>query len=81
MLGMTALGWLAVTQIRRSAGTIYGLGLALFDGLLFPLLVFDFLVYRGINSDFLGSLFVPPLLVLEYFIVRKVWRRCLRPDE
>jgi hypothetical protein len=41
VLGMTACGWLAVTQIRHSAGTIYGLGLALFDGLFFPLLFAD----------------------------------------
>ena len=39
--GMTVLGWIAVTQIRRSAGKIYGLGLAVFDGLLFPLLLLD----------------------------------------
>jgi serine/threonine protein kinase/signal peptidase I len=36
--GTTILGWIAVSQIRRSAGKLYGLGLALFDGLLFPLL-------------------------------------------
>jgi serine/threonine protein kinase len=37
----TILGWIAVAQIRRSAGKLYGLGLALFDGLLFPLLALD----------------------------------------
>jgi len=36
--GTTLLGWIAVTQIRRSAGKLYGLGLAVLDGLLFPLL-------------------------------------------
>jgi serine/threonine protein kinase len=39
--GTTILGWIAVSQIRRSAGRLYGLGLAVFDGLLFPLLVLD----------------------------------------
>ena len=39
--GHTILGWVAVGQIRRSAGKIYGLGLAVFDGLLFPLLALD----------------------------------------
>ena len=38
---MTIFGWVAVTQIRRSAGKIYGMWLAVFDGLLFPLLVLD----------------------------------------
>ncbi len=36
--GTTILGWIAVSQIRRSAGKLYGLGLAVFDGLFFPLL-------------------------------------------
>ncbi len=38
---VTVLGWIAVSQIRRSAGRVYGLGLAVFDGLLFPLLALD----------------------------------------
>ncbi len=39
--GTTILGWVAVSQIRRSAGKLRGLGLAVFDGVLFPLLVLD----------------------------------------
>jgi tRNA A-37 threonylcarbamoyl transferase component Bud32 len=39
--GTTILGWMAVAQIRRSAGKLYGLWLAVFDGLLFPLLALD----------------------------------------
>jgi serine/threonine protein kinase/LysM repeat protein len=41
---MTLCGWIAVSQIRRSAGKIYGLWLAVFDGLFFPLLALDYLV-------------------------------------
>ncbi len=37
----TILGWLAVSQIRRSAGKLHGLWLAVLDGLLFPLLALD----------------------------------------
>jgi len=37
----TILGWVAVSQIRHSAGKIHGLWLAVFAGLLFPLLVVD----------------------------------------
>jgi serine/threonine protein kinase len=36
--GTTLLGWLAMAQIRRSAGRLYGLGLAFFDGVVFPTL-------------------------------------------
>ena len=44
LLGPTLLGWIAVRQIRRSEGTLYGLGLAVFDGLLLPLLALDTLI-------------------------------------
>ena len=39
--GTTILGCVALSQIRRSAGKLHGLGLALFDALLFPLLALD----------------------------------------
>jgi hypothetical protein len=44
--GTTILGWLAVSQIRRSAGKLYGMWLAVFDGLLFPLLAVDLVITR-----------------------------------
>ncbi|MBN2437533.1 MAG: biopolymer transporter ExbD, partial [Deltaproteobacteria bacterium] len=46
--GTTLLGWIAVAQIRRSAGKLYGLGLAVFDGLFFPLLALDGLIGWGV---------------------------------
>jgi predicted Ser/Thr protein kinase len=54
-LGMPACGWLAVNQIRRSSGRIYGLPLALFDGLLFPLLAVNAVtavIVFNITSDY-----------------------------
>ncbi len=39
--GTTILGFVAIGQIRRSAGKLYGLHLAVFDALLFPLLLLD----------------------------------------
>ncbi len=41
VLAGTILGWIAVVQIRRSAGRIRGLRLAAFDGLFLPLLTVD----------------------------------------
>ena len=43
-IGVTILGWIAVTQIRRSAGRLRGLWLATFDGLVFPLAGLDALI-------------------------------------
>ena len=40
-VGTTICGCVALGQIRRSAGRLYGLGLALFDALVFPLLALD----------------------------------------
>jgi tRNA A-37 threonylcarbamoyl transferase component Bud32 len=42
--GATILGWIGVAQIRRSAGLLYGLGLAVTDGILFPLLTLTGLI-------------------------------------
>jgi len=52
----TILGWIAVTQIRRSTGKLCGLGLAVFDGLLFPLLALDG-VFAGVGKG-LARIFV-----------------------
>ncbi|MCX7044360.1 MAG: protein kinase [Candidatus Sumerlaeota bacterium] len=62
--GMTILGWVAVAQIRRSARRLCGLGLAVFDGMLFPLLALDGLIgYCGINlARLCVSLFANPAL-------------------
>ncbi|MCX6898441.1 MAG: protein kinase [Verrucomicrobia bacterium] len=47
-------GWLAVSKIRCSAGPDRGLGLAVFDGLLFPLLALDWVI--GLLSVFSAGL-------------------------
>jgi hypothetical protein len=43
--GTTILGGIALTQIRHSAGRLYGLGLALADTLLFPILLIDLVIF------------------------------------
>jgi len=97
--GTTILGYVALSHIRHSAGRLYGLGLALFDALLFPLLLVDGLVFvlvtvivsalvywlpgpAPLNSALSPHLILLPAglvsIVLDYFIVRKVWRFCRR---
>jgi predicted Ser/Thr protein kinase len=46
----TILGWIAVTQIRRSPGKLDGLWLAVFDGLFYPLLALDTLILAASGS-------------------------------
>ena len=40
----TILGWMAVSDIRRSQGRLHGMWLALFDGLFFPMIALTALV-------------------------------------
>ena len=88
--GATILGWLAVRQIRRVGGKIYGLGLAVFDGLFFPLLALDFLIVmvlgncisRTQTSESVAILFAGTaagLALVDLFIVRLIWR-ALTPE-
>ena len=111
--GATILGWHSVSQIRRSEGRLYGMGLSVFDGLLFPLLVLDGVIGQmwciviscvlGILSGhfstvpydnrhnaldtllvdhrvwFVFALALPICGVLNYFIIRSVWRAVNKP--
>ena len=53
------LGWVAVAQIRRSAGRLTGLKLAVFDGLFFPVLLLDAMIGGvGVFLDKLLAVYV-----------------------
>jgi serine/threonine protein kinase len=75
--GTTILGWIAVSQIRHSAGKLYGLWLAVFDGLLFLLLAVDGAILNVLHLR-AGIILSPPMLlavlVLDWLIIRRVWR-------
>ncbi|HSU67671.1 MAG TPA: hypothetical protein VLJ39_12425, partial [Tepidisphaeraceae bacterium] len=82
------LGILAIRQIRRSEGKVRGLGLALFDALLYPLIALDafivMLFVAGLNlsppdETRVGFIVFLLTLGLDVFIVRWVWRRISRP--
>jgi len=47
VFGTTILGFVSISHIRNSAGRLYGMGLALFDALLFPLLALDVAIIVG----------------------------------
>ena len=77
LIAATFLGWIAVSNIRRSAGRLYGLGLAVFDGLLLPLLVLDMVIlmlwsvavkalaaWRGLDGSMVRNLWDFALLAL-----------------
>ena len=48
--GATILGIIAISQIRQSVGRLYGMPLAIFDTLVFPLLLLDALIVGGTTA-------------------------------
>jgi serine/threonine protein kinase len=84
IFGTTLLGWMAVSQIRRSEGKLHGLGLAVFDGLLFPLLALDaglVMIWANLLSSkhWLLVLSVASVALVDFLIIRRVWRAVNKP--
>jgi len=91
VFGTTILGLVAISHIRHSAGRLYGMGLALFDALLFPLLLLDvaiivcfWLIFRipvvlplpGLFRLGFALLLAGVIcIVIDFFIVRMAWRK------
>jgi len=91
VFGTPILGFVAISHIRHSAGRLYGMGLALFDTLLFPLLLLN----AAIIACFWLVLRIPVLLplpgvfklgfallvagticiLIDFFIARWAWRK------
>ncbi|MCP4263191.1 MAG: protein kinase [Planctomycetes bacterium] len=91
VFGTTILGFVSISYIRHSAGRLYGMGLALFDALIFTLLVLDvaiiaccWFVFRipaliplpgMFRLAFALFLVVALCVVLDFLIVRWAWRK------
>jgi hypothetical protein len=78
----TTLGLISISQIRKSAGEIYGLPLAVFVSLFYPIVVLSGLLVI-LGWTFLGTLsrssLIPlawlfVILLIDYLIVRLTWR-------
>jgi hypothetical protein len=79
VLGTTILGAVAIGQIRRSAGRLYGFGLALFDALVFPLLLLSWFIIRmGFGFGLKVSVSIILVLFIDAFLVWCAWY-LLRP--
>ena len=89
-IGVPILGYVALNQIRHSAGRLYGLGLALFDLWAFPLLAFHAVIAGlgifavraaagGLGRVVALSFIVVACVVADFLIVRSVWRAANQP--
>jgi hypothetical protein len=82
----TALGLLGISEIRNSNGRVYGMPLAVFVSLFYPILVLDlilFIIGWSMLGDIEGWDFIPLawlvlVLVIDYFIIRTTWRAANR---
>jgi hypothetical protein len=78
----TALGFWGISEIRNSGGKVYGMPLAVFVSLFYPILVLDliliilgWLVLGGIEGwDIIPLIWLAVVLVCDYFIIRFTWR-------
>ena len=80
VFGTTILGMVSITQIRHSSGRLYGMGLALFDALFFPVLLSNVAILGGFLWCGMGAaeaiiLTVIIAGVLDFFLIRWVWRK------
>ncbi len=87
----TPLGLWAISKIRRSAGRLYGMGLAVYDTLLYPLLILDGLsIWAGyaLNGCFFSgkrylALFIVVSaavgLIMDVFIAVLTWKAANKP--
>ncbi|MHC4890487.1 MAG: hypothetical protein ACYTEO_13605, partial [Planctomycetota bacterium] len=87
VFGTTILGIIALTNIRNSPGHLYGMGLAMFDALLFPLILLDILIFiitaSNITQIPLGRTYGPIVMyagiiacpLLDILIIRWAWRK------
>ena len=89
-LGVTILGWVSASKIRSSDGKLRGLWWAVFDCLWFPLIVLGGVIALGGaalvtemipgykdtlgRSVALASCFCVLAALIDYFIIRRVWR-------
>ncbi|NIP28854.1 MAG: protein kinase [Phycisphaerae bacterium] len=86
LFGTTILGLISISQIRNSSGRLYGMGLAVFDALLFPLLLLNVVIVLitasnivqsplGSNGQYALLIAVLACPVLDLFIIRWAWRK------
>ena len=82
----TALGLFGISEIRNSKGGVYGMQLAVFVSLFYPIMVLDlilFIIGWSLLSNIEGWDFIPLVwlslvLVIDYFIIRTTWRAANR---
>ena len=97
LLAMCIVGWAAISKIRRSAGTIYGMTLGFVEAMLLPLLALDGLIFLlcylvavavhgepDVSNREQALVYTTAIilsLIADLFVVRSAWRIVNRVPE
>lgn len=84
----TALGLMAVSEIRKSKGSVVGMPLAVFVGLFYPVLILDAILFVLVTVLFQNETYwnvvslatILLLVVIDYLIVRASWKAAMKPE-
>jgi len=85
----TALGLMAISEIRASKGRIIGMPLAVFVSLFYPIIVLDGLLFMLATALFgmkpwwniVAPLVILVILLLDFLIIRQVWKTTSKPSQ
>lgn len=84
-IASTTLGYLSIAQIRKSSSAIYGMRLAVFLSLFYPIIVLNILLFV-LGWSFLGRISASSLiplawlvivLAIDYWIIRISWNKAI----
>ena len=79
-VGVTVLGWVATTEIRRSQGRMWGVGLAFGEMILFPLLALDaWLLWLCSQTGLKLVVGTVAVLAADGLLILWLWRRVQKP--
>ena len=84
-IASTILGYLSIAQIRKSKGSIFGMRLAVFLGLFYPIILLSLILFilgwtllGNIRSTGLIPLaWLVIVLAIDYWIVRVTWNKAI----
>jgi len=84
-IASTVLGYLSIAQIRNSSGKLYGMRLAVFLSLFYPIIVLNILLFvlgwlllgRISASSLIPLAWLVIVLAIDYWIIRITWNKAI----
>ena len=84
-IAATVLGYYSIVQIRNSSGKIYGMRLAVFLCLFYPIIVLNLLLFvlgwsllgRIGESSLIPLAWLVIVLAIDYWIIRITWNKAI----